>query len=66
MAKKDFFNFVVAILLCILTYPLLYIILFAVFGGGDPFIIEYITLLLGSIFGGLFACLFAFIKPLFK
>lgn len=66
MGKKDFFNFVVAMLSCILTYPLMYIILVAAFGGGDPFIIKFITLLLGSIFGGLFACLLYFIKPLFK
>ena len=64
MAKKDFFNFVVAMISCILTYPLLYIIN-SVFSD-DPFIIKFITLLLGSIFGGLFACLLCFIKPLFK
>jgi hypothetical protein len=66
MTKKDFFNFVVAMISCILTYPLLFIVLIGIFGYSDPSGIKFVTILIGSILGGLFACLFYFIKPLFK
>lgn len=66
MAKKDFFNFVVAMLSCILIYPLLFIVLIGIFGYSDPSGIKFITILFGSILGGFFACLLYFIKPLFK
>jgi hypothetical protein len=66
MTKKDFFNFVVAMLSCILTYPLLFVLLIGIFGYSDPSGIKFVTILIGSILGGLFACLFYFIKPLFK
>jgi ABC-type transport system involved in cytochrome c biogenesis permease component len=54
--KKYFFNIAVAILLYVLTFPLVYIILTAVFGGEDSQKIECLTMVLGTVLGSLLSC----------
>lgn len=65
MDTKDLLNGLFGILLYILTFPLVYIILYAVLGGEDTNKIECITIILGTCLGTIFACL-SFTKPLIK